>query len=333
MRKIPILKFLAIPIIGLLALSFLPFTIGLGAGYFVYKKFGNHKVKYGVLTAIAVLTLFTGSAWVAGLTSEPPKTPQKQEEQIDFNKSQATKPSASQTSPTPTWKPQTAPANANIVLARVIRIIDGDTIEVDLGEGNKKTVRYIGIDTPETVDPRKDVQCFGREASAKNQELVGNGIVGLEKDVSETDRYGRLLRYVYMGDLFINQILVSEGYAHASSYPPDIKYQEKLRQAEQQARTNNKGLWSSCSSTPAPTGKSSPIVPTTTTNSNSQTSGSTSNSSAQDTGAYSCNCSKTCTQISSCAEAQYQLKSCGCSARDADGDGTACDGAPLHCQQ
>ncbi len=271
-------KFLTIPAVGILAFSLLPFALGMGGGYFVYKKVGNHKVKYGVLTAIAILTLFTGSAWIAGLTSDTSKIPQKQEEKIDFNKSQATKPSISETYPTPTWKPQVAPANANIVLARVIRIIDGDTIEVDLGEGNKKTVRYIGIDTPETVDPRKTVQCFGKEASAKNQELVGNGIVGLEKDVLETDRYGRLLRYVYMGDLFINQVLVSEGYAHASSYPPDIKYQDKLRLAEQQARINNKGLWSACSSTPAPKSKSS----------------------TQGTGAYACNCSKTCTQISSC---------------------------------
>jgi len=315
-------KFLTVPAIGILALPFLPFVIRIGAGYFAYKKIGNKKAKYGVIALIALLTLFIGSAWVAGLSSTTPKQAQKQEEKVDFNQSQATKPSISDTSPTPTWKPQTAPANANIVLARVIRIIDGDTIEVDLGNGNKKTVRYIGIDTPETVDPRKSVQCYGKEASAKNQELVGNGIVGLEKDISETDRYGRLLRYVYMGDLFINQVLVSEGYAHAVSYPPDIKYQDKLRQAEQQARTNNKGLWSACSSTtPKPASQSTSQTPA------------TNNTYQQNTGGYSCNCSKTCTQISSCAEAQYQLNTCGCSVRDADGDGIACDGAPLHCQQ
>lgn len=316
-------KFLTIPIIGILALSFLPFTIGIGAGYFGYKKIGNKMAKYGVLAFIALFTLFIGSAWVAGLSSTPSKQAQKQEEKIDFNKSQATKPSISDTSPTPTWKPQTAPANANIVLARVIRIIDGDTIEVDLGNGNKKTVRYIGIDTPETVNPRKAVQCYGKEASAKSQELVGNGVVGLEKDVSEADRYGRLLRYVYTGDLFINHVLVSEGYAHAVSYPPDIKYQDKLRQAEQQARTNNRGLWSSCFSTPKPTSQSTSQIPTTNSNNTYQ----------QNTGGYSCNCSKTCTQISSCAEAQYQLNTCKCFVRDADGDGIACDGAPLHCQQ
>lgn len=255
---------------------------------------------------LTILILLLGGALVASNTSNTTNQTQNSEKEVDFNKPQATKPSSSNTSPTPTFKPQTAPANPNLVLARVIRIIDGDTIEVDLGEGNKKTVRYIGIDTPETVDPNKDVQCFGKEASAKNKELVGNGIVGLEKDVSETDRYGRLLRYVYMGDLFINQVLVSEGYAHTSSYPPDIRYQDKFLQAEQQARASNKGLWGSTCTTP--TQSSQP-------------------------GNYICDCSKTCSEISSCAEAQYQLNTCGCSARDGDKDGIACDGAPLVCQQ
>lgn len=264
------------------------------------------KRKFLTIPLIAILiVLFFSSA---------PNTTNKVQDskkEIDFNKSQTTKPSTQDTSPIPTFKPQTAPANSNLVLARVIRIIDGDTIEVDLGEGNKKTVRYIGIDTPETVDPNRSDQCFGKEASAKNKELVGNGIVGLEKDVSETDRYGRLLRYVYMGDLFINQVLVSEGYAHASSYPPDIKYQDKFRQAEQQARTNSKGLWGNACITP--------------TNKSSQTTNSTET--------YTCNCSKSCSEISTCAEAQYQLNICGCSARDGDKDGIACDGAPLVCQQ
>src|SRR4030042_2567140 len=78
----------------------------------------------------------------------------------------------------------------------VTRVIDGDTIEI---EGGQK-VRYIGIDTPEKVDPRPSVQCYGKEAAAKNKELVEGKRVRLEKDVSETDKYGRLLRYVFVGD-------------------------------------------------------------------------------------------------------------------------------------
>lgn len=124
----------------------------------------------------------------------------------------------------------------------VTKVVDGDTIEIDGGQ----KVRYIGIDTPETVDPRRLIGCFGKEASAKNKELVLGKEVRLEKDISETDKYGRLLRYVYANDVFVNQYLVSEGFAKASSYPPDIKFQDIFRTAEKTARENNKGLWGSC---------------------------------------------------------------------------------------
>ena len=124
----------------------------------------------------------------------------------------------------------------------VTRVIDGDTIEIEGGQ----RVRYIGIDTPETSHPQKGVECFGREASAENRKLVEGKKVVLEKDVSEIDKYGRLLRYVYARDTFVNQYLVIQGYAHSSSYPPDIKYQDLFAQAEKEARENNRGLWSGC---------------------------------------------------------------------------------------
>jgi len=127
---------------------------------------------------------------------------------------------------------------------KVVRVIDGDTIEI---EGGQK-VRYIGIDTPELVDPRKPVECFGQEASVKNKELVEGKTIELEKDISETDKYGRFLRYVFVNQIFVNDYLVREGYAHASSYPPDVKYQEQLQEAEQKARGNNRGLWGECQS-------------------------------------------------------------------------------------
>lgn len=139
---------------------------------------------------------------------------------------------------------------ANIVSFKVTKVIDGDTIEIEGGQ----RIRYIGMDTPETVDPRKPVQCFGREASNKNKELVEGKDIRLEKDVSETDKYGRLLRYIYLpaadsnsGDLFVNEYLIKEGYAHASSYPPDIKYQEQFSAAERDAQENTRGLWNACS--------------------------------------------------------------------------------------
>ena len=124
----------------------------------------------------------------------------------------------------------------------VTRVIDGDTIQI---EGGQK-VRYIGIDTPETVDPRTSVQCYGKEAAAKNRELVEGKRVRFEKDVSETDKYGRLLRYVFIGETFVNETLVRGGYAFSSPYPPDVKYQDVFNRAEKFAKENDKGLWGSC---------------------------------------------------------------------------------------
>ena len=126
--------------------------------------------------------------------------------------------------------------------ARVTRVVDGDTIHVSLG-GRDYTVRYIGLDTPETVDPRRPVQPFGKEASDRNKQLVEGKIVTLEKDVSETDRFGRLLRYVYVDGRMVNATLVEEGYARAATFPPDVKYQELFRRLEQEAREVKRGLW------------------------------------------------------------------------------------------
>lgn len=142
--------------------------------------------------------------------------------------------------PTPILPSQSTPGVKGEVL--VVRVIDGDTIEI---EGGKK-VRYIGIDTPETVDPRKPVQCFGYEASNKNKELIEGKKVRLEKDISEIDKYGRLLRYVWVEDLFVNDYLVRQGYAYSYTYPPDVKHQEQFRQAQQEAMANKRGLWASC---------------------------------------------------------------------------------------
>ena len=152
---------------------------------------------------------------------------------------------------------QTVKTVSNSDTFLVTRVIDGDTIEI---EGGIK-VRYIGIDTPETVDPRKPVQCFGVEASNKNKELVSGKRVRLEKDISETDKYGRLLRYVYVGDTFVNLELVRNGYAYASSYPPDISHQSQFTEAQRLAKEQSKGLWGSCSSD-TPTATQTPSTPT-----------------------------------------------------------------------
>lgn len=210
---------------------------------------------------------------------------------------------------------------------KVIRVIDGDTIKI---EGDK-TVRYIGIDTPETVYPSKPVQCYGKEASNKNKELVEGKEVKLEKDVSETDKHGRLLRYIWLGDMLVNEYLAKEGYAQSSTYPPDVKYQNRFIEAQRQAREEKKGLWGDvCNTQPAQTSQENQQQTTTSTqniqSTTSQTAPSTQTQpSSQTSGSYTCDCSKTCSQMSSCAEAQYQLNVCGCKARDTDKDSIACD--------
>lgn len=232
--------------------------------------------------------------------AEPVNTPEKQTDENGSDKEQT---------PEETQPPLSTqqPTDSSKELIKVIRVIDGDTIEVE--GGNK--VRYIGIDTPETVHPSKPVECYGKEASEKNKELVEGKMVYLEKDVSEVDEYGRLLRYVWVNNLFINEYLVREGYAQSSSYPPDVKYQDRIVEAQRQAREEEKGLWGSFCDTWENETYTSVSTPTNRPNNN--------------TGSFTCNCNKTYSQISSCEEAYYQLNNCGCSERDGDKDGVPCE--------
>lgn len=166
----------------------------------------------------------------------------------------ALSPTLSPTAATP--QPQQPTINVQTVTDTdthtVTRVIDGDTIEIETGQ----KVRYIGIDTPELHHPTKGVQCYGEEARKKNELLVAGKLVKLVKDISETDRYGRLLRYVFLqpesssAEIFVNEVLVKEGYAHARTYPPDVAYETTFRAAEKQARENKLGLWQSCVSSP-----------------------------------------------------------------------------------
>ena len=187
----------------------------------------------------------------------------------------------------------------------VTKVIDGDTIIVEGGE----VVRYIGIDTPE-----KDQECFSRDATSKNEELVGGKLVRLEKDISERDRYQRLLKYVWSGDIFVNEYLVRQGYATAVSYPPDVKYQELFRQAEKEARENGSGLWKECGLNASPS-----IEPSTINHQQSDI--------ICSTNTY--NSSNFATQT----EAQSVFEACGGSANDIhkldrDNDGHVCESLP-----
>ena len=139
--------------------------------------------------------------------------------------------------------------------AVVTRVVDGDTIEVRIesitpgpaaGEARVDTeydVRLIGIDTPESVRPGTPVECFGKEASSAATVLLEGQRVTLVKDVEETDRFDRLLRYVYLGEEMANARLVVNGYASAFTYPPNVRHADLFVQLEREARENDRGLW------------------------------------------------------------------------------------------
>jgi micrococcal nuclease len=128
---------------------------------------------------------------------------------------------------------------------KVTKVTDGDTIHVDL-DGTDEKVRLIGINTPETVDPRTPVQCFGKEASNRMKELAEEKNVRLEYDDSQSlrDAYGRLLAYVYLEDgEMLNRKMVAEGYAYEYTYLTPYTYQSEFRELQNLARTSGRGLW------------------------------------------------------------------------------------------
>lgn len=149
---------------------------------------------------------------------------------------------------------------------KVIKVIDGDTVAVEIN-GKKETIRLIGINTPETVDPRKPVECFGIEASNRAKEILTGKRVKLEADsvVGERGKYGRLLRYVFLDDgTNFNKMMISEGYAYEYTYNLSYKYQSEFRQAEKEAREAKRGLWAdgACkSSNVSLAATSAPVVP------------------------------------------------------------------------
>lgn len=148
--------------------------------------------------------------------------------------------------PTATPKASTSEQNAvkfefKVTWATVDAVLDGDTIR--LMNGDK--LRYIGVDTPEKLT--HPPECYAQEATRRNRKLVEGKRVALRKDRSNVDRYGRLLRYVYLPDgRMVNELLVQEGYAHAAEFRPDTLFSQRFAQLEQQAKSNQRGMWGKC---------------------------------------------------------------------------------------
>jgi micrococcal nuclease len=132
-------------------------------------------------------------------------------------------------------------------VGRVVRVVDGDTIHVKV-DGRDETVRYIGVDTPESVKPGAPVECFAKRASAFNHRFVDGEKVRLVRDAEARDRYGRLLAYVYRvrDKRFVNAALVRRGYAVPLTIPPNVAHAKQFRKLASAARRARRGLWSSC---------------------------------------------------------------------------------------
>ena len=147
--------------------------------------------------------------------------------------------------PAPQTSPSSSPPSATTT-AFVTKVIDGDTIDVRIGSSPTSTrVRYIGINTPE-VYGSKTPECGGVEATARNGELVANQTITLVPGVGPYDKYGRLLAYVFVGDLFINEKLLAEGYADTMIIPPDTQYYKQFTGLRNTARTARVGNWAGC---------------------------------------------------------------------------------------
>ncbi len=133
-------------------------------------------------------------------------------------------------------------------VGRVVRVVDGDTVVVRTSRGAEERVRYIGVDTPESVKPGTPVQCFARAAVRENRRLVAGRRVRLVQDAEARDRYGRTLAYVYRrrDGLFVNAALVRSGFARPLTIPPNVAHAGRFRRLAEEARRGERGLWSRC---------------------------------------------------------------------------------------
>lgn len=198
-----------------------------------------------LLTLILLLTVSIGSALIwQGLNldqQDPSFNPKQENPQVLGDQSKENPPESTPSASVPA-------VNNDKFL--VTKVYDGDTFQIKI-DGQPASVRLIGIDTPETIDPRRPVGCFGKKSSDETKRLLEGKVVTLSKDVSETDKYNRLLRYVFLPisggeSLFVNDYLVRQGFAKTLTYPPDIKYNDRFLQAEKEARENLRGLWGEC---------------------------------------------------------------------------------------
>ena len=303
-------------------LSIIGLIIGLIRPRLILRKDNEKLEKIGYRKAVggsfAILTILFFILF--GITAEPtspqkePKDENQTTEQVVDEKSviqeEPVKPVLTPLSPAtspPITPPPVTPSPTPLPTSssqeetfNITYVVDGDTVEIEGGE----RVRLIGIDSPERGEP------YYSEAKNQLTTLVLNKQVRLEKDITDKDRYGRLLRYIYVDDLFINVEIVKLGYAKSYTYPPDVKYQNLILSAERDARNSQRGLWAQSEPTPV-----------------SQPQPQTSASIICSSNAYNC------TDFTTHAEAQSVYEQCGgvnndVHKLDQDKDGLACEDLP-----
>lgn len=211
-----------------------------------------------------------------------------------------------------------AVASADVDYFPVVKVVDGDTVTI-FRNGRNETLRLIGLDTPETVDPRKPVQCFGKAASDKARELLSGKSVRVEMDPSQgaLDKYGRTLVYIHLPDgTLFNKYMIAEGYGHEYTYNLPYTYQDDFKAAELNAREQKKGLWANGACASSQTAALAPQAAATSFIPEKQ---------------YDCaKNAYNCSSFSSHAEAQYVFNLCGTDIHklDRDGDGSVCESLP-----
>ncbi len=212
------------------------------------KKIPSRKT-IAIIFSVIIFASFVG----IGLTAPPPS---KSQTPITATPAVQTPPpvvqqensaiTASEPVVAPTDKPSSANIDSDHQYYSVIEVVDGDTLKISI-DGKGTTLRLIGMDTPEVLDPRKPVQCFGAESSNKSKELLSMQKVRIEKDPTQgdLDKYGRTLAYIYRSDgLFYNEYMIEQGYAHEYTYHLPYKYQAEFKAAQKEAQENKRGLWS-----------------------------------------------------------------------------------------
>jgi len=236
------------------------------AGYQLYKKY-NAKQPFKLEAILLSIGLVVGIGWFAlssntpkSADNTPPATTESQQTALQSAYQQQPAPSSDQVTAATSDSQETENVqqlnqnqNAPILLvaAKVTKVVDGDTIYIKLSNGSEEKVRFIGVDTPESTIQHEP---YGQEASNYTKSKLSGKTVYLEKDVSERDKYNRLLRYVWLekpGEIsdteirskMFNAILLLEGYAQVATYPPNVKYVDYFTKYQTEAREASKGLW------------------------------------------------------------------------------------------